>query len=76
MTFKCQGMHLILLTLEYHHSIYSSDAGVLLFSKFEFSPFSGKIIVAVGRYIPECNVIFLCSSHHPERYPDSETYLH
>ena len=28
---------------------------MLLLSKFEFTPFSGKIIVVVGRNISECN---------------------
>ncbi|RHN42324.1 hypothetical protein MtrunA17_Chr8g0375651 [Medicago truncatula] len=42
---------------EYHHSRCSSDVVVMLFSKFEFAQFKGKIIVAVERYIPECNVI-------------------
>jgi len=32
-------------------------AEVLLFSKFEFTPFRGKIIVVVGRCIPECNLM-------------------
>jgi hypothetical protein len=50
-------MDLISLAIEYHRSRCSSNVGVLLLSKFEFAPFSGKIIVAVGRYIPECNVI-------------------
>jgi hypothetical protein len=57
MVFKCQGMDLISLALEYHRSRCSLDVGVLLPNKFEFAPFSGKIIVAVGRYIPECDVI-------------------
>jgi len=33
------------------------NVGVMLLSKFEFTPFRGKIIVVVGRYIPECNVM-------------------
>jgi len=32
---------------------------VLLLSKFEFTPFSGKIIAVVGRNISECNVMNL-----------------
>jgi len=28
-----------------------------MFSKFEFTPFRGKTIVVVGRYIPEYNVM-------------------
>jgi len=32
------------------------NVGELLFGKFEFIPFIGKIIVVVGRCIPESNV--------------------
>ena len=34
-----------------------TNVGVLLLSKFEFISFRGKIIVVVGRYISECNVM-------------------
>jgi len=30
-----------------------------MLSKYEFTPFRGKIIVVVGRYISECNVMNL-----------------
>jgi len=36
---------------------WRTNAGVLLLSKFEFTPFRGKTIVVVGSYIPECNVM-------------------
>jgi len=32
------------------------NVGEMLFGKFEFTPFMGKIIVVVGRCIPEFNV--------------------
>jgi len=68
---KCQRLDLILLALEYNHlnqtnknlifwmkqKNFQMNAWELLFSKFEFTSFSGKIIVVVGRNILKCNVM-------------------
>jgi len=70
MVLKYQGLDLIPLARGYYHlkprptrfNILNEtiellgECWILLFSKFELPLFRGKIIVLVGRYIPECNL--------------------